>query len=304
MVSRMLNAEQIIQADEQLLAGIHEQREQQLHTDDDGFEHYVNLVQRADSTAQQRAAVLYCHGGGFAVGNPLGQLALQRYLAWRFDILVVSTNYPLTGTDRFPRQVQTCANALRWMRTNAEELNIDPQRIAVMGASAGGYISGMISTTYADTALAGGASRYQASARPDLMVGLWGPMDFVARWYGNGGHAGAEPNLFNGDYLTKPVAYHYGSVVNHVHADVPPALFVQGREDPVVHQHQGEIGHAAWQELGVASELFLVDQIGHGPQSELDRRKVYNKVSDYLMQHFALTPVAETETIPEEVTAL
>lgn len=301
MVWPMLDAETIFQADEQLLAGIEEERARQLHVEDDGFEHLVHLVQRVDSSHKQRAAVLYCHGGGFAVGNPLGQLALQRYLAWRYDIMVVSTNYPLTGTDRFPRQMQMCANALRWMRSHAESLHIDPKRIAVMGASAGAYISGMISTTYADTDFAGGASRYAVSARPDLMIALWGPMDFVARWYDNGGQAGAEPNLFNGDYLTKPGAYHRGSVVNHVHPDVPQALFVQGREDPVVHQQQGVIGHAAWQEQGVPSELFLVDQIGHGPQSEDDRRLVYNKVSEYLMQQFALSPVAGTAAIQEKV---
>ena len=293
----MLDSETIITADEQLLDGIAEQREHVLHTDEDGFTHSVNLTQRGDSVRKNRAALLYCHGGGFHVGSPYGQLPLQRYLAWRYDMLVVSTNYPLTGMDRFPRQIQCCANALRWMRSRSDELGIDQQRIAVMGASAGGYISGMISATYDDPDLAGGNSRYDVSARPDLLMALWGPMDFVARWYGNGEHAGAEPHLFNGNYLEKPHAYHYGSVVNHVHPDMPDALFVQGREDPVVHQHQGEIGHAAWQEQGVASDLYLVDQIGHGTQSEADRRLVYQRVADYVEEHFTLTPQAGTNRI-------
>ena len=287
----------ILNNDDAAISELNEQRDQTLHTDDDGFIHQVNICQRSDSTAAKRPALLFCHGGGFHVGSPLGQLSLQRYLAWRFDILVVSTNYPLTGDDRFPRQIQTAANALRWMRKESDSLGINPQQIALMGASAGAYISGMVSATYNNTELAGGNDRYGLSARPARLISLWGPMDFVARWYGNGAAPGAETNLIGGLYTEKPNFYHYASVINHTHPKMPPALFVQGREDPVVHQQQGELGHAAWQEQGIDSELFLVDQIGHGPQSDADRLRVYKKVSDYLAKEFNCIAITGTQDI-------
>lgn len=227
-------------------------------------------VHAGPALAARRPALVCLHGGGWSTGAPESYREFAVALARRYDVVVFCPSYRLVDRARFPAQLQDAANAVRWLRANAGRWQVDGGRIGVCGASAGGWLSAMIALTHADPRLAGGAPINGESAAVQALVVEWGPLDFIARWYGNRGRAGAEGGMLGRNYLQDPTLYHLASALAHVTAAAPPALFVQGRQDPTVHQQQGELGHAAWQAHGCSSELLLLDRIGHGEVDPAD----------------------------------
>jgi acetyl esterase/lipase len=263
----------------------------------DGYQQTIDIYERPAQSGP-RPALLCLHGGGWQTGNTLGNRRLARFLAWRFDIVVASASYRLIDRALFPAQIQDAANAMRWLRAHAATWDINPQQLAVTGSSAGGYLAAMIALTHSDERLAGGDALNAHSAAPQAVIVQWGPLDFIARWYGNGGRPGAEKGMLGTVYTNDPTRYHFASALSYVTAAAPPALFVQGRLDPVVHLQQGELGAAAWQAHGVEAETCFVDRIGHGETDEQDRRQCENSIADFLQRRFHLAIHSDSSLMP------
>jgi acetyl esterase/lipase len=88
-----------------------------------------------------RAALVYFHGGGWVVGSLESADASCRALANRSRTVVISIDYRLAPETKFPGAVEDSYAAVRWVADNAAELRIDPTKIAVGGASAGGNLA-------------------------------------------------------------------------------------------------------------------------------------------------------------------
>jgi acetyl esterase len=88
-----------------------------------------------------RAAVVYFHGGGWVVGSLESADASCRIVANRSRCVVISIDYRLAPETKFPGAVDDAYAATKWVADNAAELRIDPTRIAVGGASAGGNLA-------------------------------------------------------------------------------------------------------------------------------------------------------------------
>lgn len=91
-----------------------------------------------------RPGVLWIHGGGYIVGSPQMEAAFTGRLVRDLGVVAVSPDYRLAPEHPFPAALDDCMAALWWMRTNAGELGIDPDRMAVMGASAGGGLAAAV----------------------------------------------------------------------------------------------------------------------------------------------------------------
>src|SRR5215475_289533 len=88
--------------------------------------------------AEKRMATIHFHGGGFAGGSK-DALAerIRPYAALGY--VAIAAQYRLSGQAGFPALVHDAKAAILWVRANATNLGIEPQRIAVVGYSAGGY---------------------------------------------------------------------------------------------------------------------------------------------------------------------
>ena len=99
---------------------------------------YDLWLAKSDSPAP---LVIYYHGGGFRAGDK-GSIKPQLLNALlKKGISVAAANYRLSGSAPFPAQMHDSARALQHIRLNAKKYNIDPERIAATGGSAGGHIS-------------------------------------------------------------------------------------------------------------------------------------------------------------------
>lgn len=97
-----------------------------------------------DAGAVPRPAVLWIHGGGMIAGSPQLEAFDAARIARDLGVVVVMPDYRLAPENAFPAALDDCMMTLNWMRDSADELGIDPERIAVMGASAGGGLSAAV----------------------------------------------------------------------------------------------------------------------------------------------------------------
>ena len=110
---------------------------------DDGTTIPLSWYSRADST-EPGSAVLYIHGGGMIMGlEELGDMyesGVRRYVA-DSGVPMLVVDYRRAPEFPHPVPVQDCYAALLWLASHAEELGVDPARLAVMGDSAGGGLA-------------------------------------------------------------------------------------------------------------------------------------------------------------------
>lgn len=121
------------------------------------------LVLVLTPTNRSSAAVLYIHGGGMVVGSPQSEIRGSAALARALGAVVVSPDYRLAPEDPFPAGLDDCMATLYWIRDNAAELGIDPDRIAVTGSSAGGGLTAAVAQRAHDEGI---RLRAQAMAYP------------------------------------------------------------------------------------------------------------------------------------------
>ena len=107
-----------------------------------------------DAGSAPRPAVLYIHGGGMIVGSPQLEAFGTARIARNLGVVAVSPDYRLAPEHPFPAALDDCMATLRWMLGNADELGIDPARIAVMGGSAGGGLSAAVAQRSHDEGIA------------------------------------------------------------------------------------------------------------------------------------------------------
>lgn len=102
--------------------------------------------------AERGPALVFFHGGAFAVGDLDTEDHRCRMIAARGAHTVVSVNYRLAPEHPFPAGFEDCYDSLRWVARNADELNIDPGRVAVGGTSAGGALAAAVAQAARDDA--------------------------------------------------------------------------------------------------------------------------------------------------------
>ena len=99
------------------------------------------LVHRPPAAGSALPAILYVHGGGMIAGTADMMAGASGQLAERTGAVVVAVDYRLAPETPFPGGLEDCYAALNWLRAEANELGVDPGRIAIMGDSGGGGLA-------------------------------------------------------------------------------------------------------------------------------------------------------------------
>ncbi len=210
------------------------------------------------------------HGGGWIGGDKRAVVGRMATFAATGKYAVASIGYRLSSQATWPAQIHDCKAAIRWIRANAEQYGLDPDRIGVIGWSAGGHLAAMLGTTGDITDLEGdlGPHRDQKTA-VQCVVDFFGPSELRLVWGDNGEGAG-RPSVLVERLLGGPVRERLdvarsASPVAFVSPDDPPFLIVHGTEDPVVPYKQSVWLRDRLRKAGVPVALVTVEGGGHGP---------------------------------------
>ena len=206
--------------------------------------------------------LVWIHGGSWQSGSKKGMPGKH---FTEHGYACVSINYRLVQQAAFPAQIEDCKAAIRWLRANARTYHLDPNRIGVWGASAGGHLVALLGTTPHKKEFDVGENLDQSSA-VQAVCDIFGPTDLIAfadfmpLIASKGGVLG---RLLGGTVSEKRELAVLASPIFHITKECPPFLIVHGSKDWVVPIFQSERFYDALQKAGVESEMVIKEGVGH-----------------------------------------
>ena len=256
------------------------------YSKDAGERGVLDLYQPNGESAP-RSGLILIHGGGWRGGSKTDYAYYGQQFAQR-GFVAASINYRLAPANKFPDPVHDAKAAVRWMRRNAAELNVDPDRIAVFGGSAGGHLAQMVG--YTD-----GVSKFaedeKISSAVQAVVSIYGPchlgqhldqaertvdkliVDFVG-----GTGAEVEKNVIAASPLT------------YLTKDDPPTLLIHGTIDRIVPVAQSDDLADKLKELEIP---YVYDRLPGWPHA-MDIAKPVNDRVIFLTERFLRHALPET----------
>tara|TARA_R110002072_G_scaffold302710_2_gene487670 strand:- start:196750 stop:197883 length:1134 start_codon:yes stop_codon:yes gene_type:complete len=214
--------------------------------------------------------IAFIHGGGWKNGDKRGGLRRVATLVESGEFVGASIGYRLTDEAIWPAQIHDCKAAIRWLRAHAEEFGFDPDRIAVMGSSAGGHLVAMLGTSGDVKKLDGNLGDHNdVSSRVNCVIDEYGPTNFLTMNDSPGrmDHLAADSpeSKLLGQQITKvPELVSEASPVTHVTKDDPPILIIHGTNDPLVPYQQSVVFTETLNAVGVPVILQRIENGEHG----------------------------------------
>lgn len=204
----------------------------------------------ARQPSEKSPAVVFFFGGGFRTGAPTQFYPHSTYLASR-GIVAISAEYRIKkvhGTDP-EKSVSDAKSALRWIRSHANELGVDPDRIAAGGGSAGGFLAAATATLSGydeageDTSI---------SPKPNALLIYNGPFT-----------AGPGKNFGRAE-TSSDDAWKSFSPLHHISSPFPPTAFFVGTEDKLIPVSESEKIKTEVTRAGGRFDLHLYEGQKHG----------------------------------------
>ena len=217
-------------------------------------------VYRPPPASVPRPAVLVIHGGGWTEGIDRSSMATHAQRLAEAGYVTLNIDYRLTPNGGvYPHEVQDCYCALAYARNHAQELGLDPARIAGLGYSAGGHLVSMLGVDR-DADVQPDCAEATAAVEPlAAVISGAGPEDLAAL-----PQAAAVTMFVGGSVSDVPALYHAASPLSHVAPGAPPYLFVHGDDDWFVDfTAQEQPMQAALDAVGVPTHLLRVPGGGH-----------------------------------------
>lgn len=206
-------------------------------------------------------ALVFIHGGGWEGGKKNDyRLYCMRFA--KHGYVVATISYRLSPEAPFPAAVNDAKCAVRWLRAHAKEYGADPDKIAVLGGSAGGHLSMMVGYSSDVPALEGDGGHSGVSSRVQAVVNLYGPTDLTVEF----AHDKAPViNFLSGkQYAEAPELWAQASPLSYVTKDDPPTLILHGTVDDVVPIDQADQLAVKLAEVGVP---YVYDRLDGWPHS-------------------------------------
>lgn len=230
-----------------------------------------NPRQRLDISLPQKASsdkplpvVVIIHGTFLNADRKSGE-GFARAMVSGGDFAAVSIGYRLSDEAKWPAQIHDCKAAIRWVRANAKKYNIDPDRIGVIGPSAGGHLAALLGVSGDIPELEGTLGDHcDVSSRVACVVNLFGPTDLLALGGNHNRPNSPESRLLGGPLPDKKELARQASAMTYVTEDDPPFLIVHGTQDPVIPFQQSESFVAALKKVKVSATLVPVEGGLHG----------------------------------------
>ncbi len=217
---------------------------------------------------EKSPAVLLIHGGGWKEGDKRQAREIEFGMTLAENgFVAASINYALRSAGKFPQNLQDCKNGIRYLRAHADELGIDPERISVMGGSAGGHLALLVAYTADQSNLAPSQPYPGVSDKVSSVVDFYGISNLATRKETdpNGKPLKIEPldSTTQSIFGSTPEDWKKASPVTYVKRDVPPTLILHGKKDTTVDSDQSQELADALKKAGATYEIIWLPNAPH-----------------------------------------
>ena len=213
-----------------------------------------------------RPAVLFIHGGGWIEGDR-SQLRGYGILLARLGFVCMCNSYRLSNESIWPAQIQDVNCAIRYLRANATDLGLDPDRIGVSGNSAGGHLSLMAAATNYDQIFEGEGGNNEVSSEIKAVCAIYPPTTIRQL---------EMVNPLENAFLmlmgreAKKEDYDKASPLNYVTEDYPPCMLIHGSTDSVVRLKDSTKFYEKLMEFNRPASLHIFSEEEHAFDGEPD----------------------------------
>jgi acetyl esterase/lipase len=242
------------------------------------------------NSEQLHPAILLIHGGGWRVGDK----ASKREKSFANDLasegyVVFSINYKLNVGERdpdtrkfslsllaWPQNLYDCKSALRYIRKEAGQYSVDPERIAVMGGSAGGHLSMLVAATASDDSINQHGHYVDQSNAVSCILNFYGEFDV----------RGQSVTPFMGASRSEKKEFEtMASPVTYFTESLPPMLIVHGTGDETIPVERSRELVSFLHELGSVYEYIEVEGAPHGFDFQPQQRDLRPVVFEFLRKY-------------------
>ncbi|WP_025688838.1 prolyl oligopeptidase family serine peptidase [Paenibacillus zanthoxyli] len=222
-----------------------------------------------EGNKEQYPLIIYLQGCGwgwseqdiFAFVPQLAEFAKQGYV-------VATVQYRGSREALFPGQLQDVKTAVRFLKANASQYNIDPERVGVWGDSSGAHLALLLGLTEGIEEFTGDREYLEESSRVQVIVDWFGPTDLLSM--------SQYPSVFDHDSPHSPESKLVGGAIQehkekarkaspsqYVRPDAPPILMMHGDQDDVVPYEQSLEFYKAMKQAGNDVTLYKINGVGH-----------------------------------------
>ena len=219
----------------------------------------VFLPSRKNATGE---AVVVCPGGGYHIlaydweGSDIARWLNSKGIA----AFVLKYRLPGSSNNIVPRlsPLMDAQRAMRMVRANAEHWNLDPDKIGIMGFSAGGHLASTLSTHFDGGDPDNADPIERVSCRPDFSILIYPVISFSDEIT----HAGSKEALIGENPDEELVEYYSNEL--QITGDTPPAILIHSADDAAVPVENSLAYYNALRKYNKQSELHLYPYGGHG----------------------------------------
>lgn len=208
--------------------------------------------------------VINIHGGGWNHGEKESQSGFGSF--FKNGFAVANVEYRLVDVEPAPAAIQDIRCALIYLVQHSKELNIDPNKIVIMGGSAGGHLA-LMAGLLANNPIFDVNCKHNEIIKVAAIIDKYGVTDLepLAAWKSAINWLGKNADKNN---FVKSV-----SPINYVFIDSPPVFIIHGNADPIVPYQQSVVLYNKLKSAGVKTKFITVEGGLHGKFS-VEYRKV------------------------------
>ena len=249
------------------------------------------------ATQGKSPAVIFAPGGWWLTAPKVAGIQICYQLA-QAGFVAASIEYRTIGTVNYVESIGDVKAAIRYLRANADKFNIDKDKIAVIGMSAGGWLASMVGVTNGVAKFEFG-DNLDRSSEVQAAVDIFGPTDLtkIAADYSKDTQKlyyspGAPPSLIangvpcykgnrGGSILDTPATANDSNPINHIGKNTPPFLIMHGNADTTVSPSQSKIFYDALIKNGVDVDYYVVNGGEHNA-AHFYQPKTFGIIVDFL----------------------
>lgn len=228
----------------------------------------LDIIRLAKMPKKPASVIAWIHGGGWRGGDK--QRDVSRLISLvKCGYFCVSIEYRLSQESKYPAQIFDCKCAIRFLRAKAKYYNINPDKIGVWGASAGGHLAALLGTTGGVKEFEGNGGWPGFSSDVQAVCDWFGPTDFL-QIDGKGSEIifsktdSPTSQLIGGPAAENKEKAEKANPINYISKDTPPFYIVHGDKDPQVPINQSELLYSALKKKGIDVSFDIIKDGGHG----------------------------------------